>query len=192
MVTFKKFKYVIFSLLALAVIASAAASSVSYAKWAGGSNNTQLDAGLSTGEWDNKPSGLDIDADTGVAYIDSNGEVHTISMGADIEDVLYNAQSIFDNNEGGVATIYIETSARNQRFKIKLATINIAEWNIANNTGTDTIKVQDGEFILDCGENAKTFKYYVFTILYFPSENAMTVMINQADMYEQNRLIVLR
>lgn len=55
MVTFKKFKYVIFSLLALAVIASAAASSVSYAKWAGGSNNTQLDAGLSTGEWD-KPN----------------------------------------------------------------------------------------------------------------------------------------
>lgn len=54
MVTFKKFKYVIFSLLAIAVIASATAFSVSYAKWVSPANDS-LGANLSTGEWD-KPN----------------------------------------------------------------------------------------------------------------------------------------
>lgn len=52
MVTFKKFKYVIFSLLALAVIASATAFSVSYAKWVSPTTDS-VNANLSTGEWGN-------------------------------------------------------------------------------------------------------------------------------------------
>lgn len=57
MVTFKKFKYVIFSLLAIAVIASATAFSVSYAKWAAPTTDS-VNANLSTGNWNNKPTSV--------------------------------------------------------------------------------------------------------------------------------------
>lgn len=54
-----KLRYLVLAMLAVAVIVSATAFSVSYAKWTG--DNTQLTADLSTGEWGSLLSKMDDD-----------------------------------------------------------------------------------------------------------------------------------
>ena len=101
-----KFKLFIICLVILAVITSAAAFSVSYAKWTGEENN-QVSAGVTTGDWsgsENNDLGFP-PFDNGIRY----------GFGDDKKDVELSL-SLVD----GTYWIYIKTMQENQRLQLKI------------------------------------------------------------------------
>jgi len=79
-----KSKYIIVLLAALAVIATATAFSVSYAKWTGGDN--AFNATVSVGEWteETEPSDNKSQYENGIYCYDGNGKIKDVNIADDI------------------------------------------------------------------------------------------------------------
>lgn len=158
MVTFKKFKYIIFSLLAIAVIASATAFSVSYAKWVSPANDS-LGANLSTGVWDNPPStDYTCQFDYGYIIIKSNGAVEHVELekvktgsvnktnNYIIVDYLDEENDIIDGN---YILFHIEI-AESSNIKIFLGDRN-NEIKYSTKGGSVTVDKETGNYVLKSG-----------------------------------------
>lgn len=140
MVTFKKFKYVIFSLLAIAVIASATAFSVSYAKWAAPTTDS-VNANLSTGNWDKPVTDIRSQYSNGFLIIGSDGNYTD-------NEITFNADDEYSNGDYYKSFI-INITDENCRVKLF---INDKHINFDIIKDTSFTKNDDGSYSVSKGK----------------------------------------
>lgn len=138
-----KIKYIVIVMVALAVITSVTAFSVSYAKWAGGTDSITADMG--TGIWDNDVP----DAVMGITYTKDNGEKGNL----DLTESAFNGYNEFLK---GNFIIHIKQSVKVSEFVLALEGVdfNKAIVYTPSDDGKSSIRFENGIFKLD-GETSK-------------------------------------
>lgn len=153
MFTTLKFKYIVLSFVAVAVLSLSITVCVSYSSWVEADN--MLSAQVQTGEW-GETTDPPIASDDGMGYIDSNGNIQSVSDDGYFK-VNENAENYFTQ-----LVFSIKPSCKEQKIYLTLGGVNLA--TLTQKNLDPSVRTENDAFVINCGKDPIAYYDVVITL----------------------------